>query len=247
MNICASTLMAPTQYCWNIVSEPPHQSLLQRIKQAVTKPFACLGVLFTMPLFFLGGYLQLILWPIDLAFSFIPTVHPNFLQIDIYPQHPEVREDFRNLQRLKLISEHPTRRNYENLPDLQRYLIAAKYTYPRLQGWYFTSKEEIKRIFIGTIREDLSHAGGAIREAITSQEGIIFARTLKRELQAGNYPQALINDGQYHFNKIARRMVRRLENRGDLYFAKNFIRDNPTDLRIDQVLNEEIRHLTNGY
>jgi hypothetical protein len=243
-------MMRPFEICCRQILTPESDFLLERIKQAVIAPFAMIGLFMTFPLWFTGWASHLILSPFIFLMDYFANFSSSFIDLNLIHRYPEIEQEREALTLLKNLYQNPRRDRYELLPETQKYLIAARHTYYKLTGWYFKTADQILKHFQDhELTDDLSSMNRGIREAIQSQEAILYAKALKLALQRGDdirtFKESFPNLYDYFLSQISLEHPFRGENRKEL--AAQFVEQTPHSPIIQQSLDRMIRQLTLGY
>lgn len=254
MSSCVNALIRPTELFWNRFAAPCNQTPRDLIVADVAmRCFAFIGMMFTLPLYFMGQFIKLI------CGCYLPVA---VIQVGVKQQQqpPAVIRGLRNAEidqeehSLAIMNEllaNPTWNNYRQLPFDQQYLIAGLFTYPYFWGWHFSTKLTLMNEFQNRFKyhPNLIEASNAIREAIRYQEKILFVARFKEAAQTGNmnglfehdretYRQALHFIAKEHGCKTSE------EPRA---FAESIIRSRPQHRDTILGLDSLTRHLKDAY
>ncbi len=235
MACCANVLTRPAELFWNRFSAPcyriPRDLIIADIAM---RYFAFIGMMFTLPLYFMGQFLKIFCccFLVGAAQSLQFRINLPLLPAVRNIRSDEVTSEERALTLLNELLADPTWDNYRKLPYDQQYLIAGHYTYPYFWGWSFSTKVDLLNEFQSEFqgRPSLFRASDAIREAIRYQERIIYVARFKEAVRIGGDLRALYNQDPEAYRQACHFIAREhgcRPGQDPLAFAGTIVRNRP--------------------
>lgn len=255
MNSCPNALMRPTEVFWNRFINPlPIVGNQNCVQELALRIIALVGLMFSMPTYFLGLTLKIISRFCEIAQNgpeYIPPIQ-QVIAPPILLDSPEIRDAARSLDLMRQFAVIPTWDRYHQLPLDQKYLVAGRHTYPNYWGWNFVTKFTLMNAFEDEFRGQLNLAGAhqGIREAIRIQEKILFAHKLQQALIQRVDLAPLRNQDRDTFNQALYYVAREYDCRRDedaIRFGRNILVMQPNDPKTVKALDDMVYWLKKAY